>query len=666
MAFSSSFSPGVSQIVSTVAAISRRAVVAALYGAVLALISSAGVANAATNSAVLARNTFLGGASDDYGHAITVDGTGNTYVAGNSMGGWGAPVLAFSGSSAAFVAKLDAEGTVVWNTFLGGSTRAIDIAVDGDGNVYVSGDSSMSWGNPRRAFTGGTDAFAAKLSSDGALVWNTFLGGSGNDMGVGVAIDSNGDTFVGGSSSSTWGSPAVRYTAGNDAFAARLDSSGALLWHSFVGGAGSDAPFDLAIDSDGNAYVTGLSTVSWGSAPIRAFTSADSFVAKVNGLGTLVWNTFIGGSGFDVAQAVSTDGTDIYLTGNSTATWGTPARPFTTTIGASGVFGGDAFAAKLHTDGALVWNTFLGGSGNESGYSITADGSNSIYVTGTSAATWGDPARAFVGPAPSTDAFAAQLDVNGFLVWNTFLGGSGADEGTGLAVDSNGSVHVAGYSSATWETPVHPFTAGSTRPEAFVATLGAGDDEAPILSVPDHVVVDATASNGAVATWDASAIDANDGPVAVQCSPSSGSFFDAGVTLVSCSATDAAGNVASESFEVSVKDTSAPVIATLSATPNLIGPPNHKMIPVVVTVQASDNVDGSPAARIVRVTSNEPENGTGDGDIAPDWKITGPLTLELRAERAGKGDGRIYTITVEVRDQAGNASEASVQVKVRK
>ncbi len=119
-------------------------------------------------------------------------------------------------------------------------------------------------------------------------------------------------------------------------------------------------------------------------------------------------------------------------------------------------------------------------------------------------------------------------------------------------------------------------------------------------------------------------------------------------------------------FTVSLTDVIAPTIAAIAASPNTITANNHKMVPVVVTVDASDNFATPLRKRIISVTSNEPVNGTGDGDAAPDWEITGNLTLNLRAERAGTGNGRIYTIAVEVRDAAGNKSTGAVTVSVPK
>ena len=418
---------------------------------------------------VLTWNTFLGGASTDYGFSIAVDGSGNVYVAGYSFATWGSPVRAYTGGTDAFAARLNgATGTLVWNTFLGGSglDYGLGIAVDGSGNVYVAGYSNATWGNPVRAYTGIDDVFAARLNgATGALVWNTFLGSAAIDYGGwGIAVDSSGNVYVAGLSKATWGSPVRVYTGTDDAFAARLNgATGALVWNTFLGGAGSDNGRGITVDGSGNVYVAGFSTATWGS-PVRAYMGGtDAFATGLNGAtGALVWNTFLGGAGTDDGYAITVDGSgNVYVAGQSWATWGSPVRAYT------GI--GDAFAAGLNgATGALVWNTFLGSASVDYGQGIAVDGSGNVYVAGRSDATWGSPVRAYTG---IDDAFAAGLNgATGALVWNTFLGGAGLDDGWGIAADISGNVYVAGLSAATWGNPVRAYTGNG---DAFVVGFHA-------------------------------------------------------------------------------------------------------------------------------------------------------------------------------------------------
>ena len=291
-------------------------------------------------------------------------------------------------------------------------------------------------------------SFAAKLNSSGSLTWNTFLGGSGTDNGYAIAVDGSGNVNVAGDSTATWGATVVRaYTAGTDGFVAKLNSSGTKTWGTFLGGSGTDSARAIAVDSSGNIYVAGYSTATWGT-PVQAFSSGtDAFAAEVNSSGSLTWNTFLGGAGTDQAYAIDLDSSNnVYVAGDSTATWGTPVRAYSS--------GTEAFVAKLNNSGTLLWNTFLGGSGADDGYAIAVDSSGNVYVAGDSAGTWGSPVLAYSG---GTDAYIAKLNSSGSLIWNGFLGGSGSDVGLGLAIDASNNAYVAGYSIATWGSPVPAF-----------------------------------------------------------------------------------------------------------------------------------------------------------------------------------------------------------------
>lgn len=211
-------------------------------------------------------------------------------------------------------------------------------------------------------------------------------------------------------------------------------------------------------------------------------------------------------------------------------------------------------------------------------------------------------------------------------------------------------------------------TAGDTRNNVaagyFDVTVNLVEDTTPpVLNLPAAITAEATSPSGAVVTFVATATDDTDGNVPVDCAPPSGSVFGLGTTTVTCTASDTSGNVASGSFDVTVEDTTPPAITSVVASPNTLWPPNHRMVDVTVTVTAVDAVDPMVVSRIVSVTSNQPVNGTGDGDTGPDWAITGPLTLQLRAERAGSNE-RIYTITVEAKDSSGNTSLGTVTVRV--
>ncbi len=217
------------------------------------------------------------------------------------------------------------------------------------------------------------------------------------------------------------------------------------------------------------------------------------------------------------------------------------------------------------------------------------------------------------------------------------------------------------------------FALGATTVNC-TATNGAGsssgsfkvtvvDTTPPAMTLPANITAEATSPSGAVVTWVAKATDLVDGNVAVSCTPASGATFALGTATVQCAATDAHGNRSTGSFTVTVQDTTPPEFLRLTATPDTLWPPDHKMVAVKIEAVTFDAADTNPAVHIASVSSDQPVNGTGDGDTAPDWEITGSMTLNLRAERAGNKD-RKYTIVVEASDFSGNVSRKSVEVKV--
>jgi LPXTG-site transpeptidase (sortase) family protein len=422
-----------------------------------------------TASGDVSWNTFLGSPAYEEVDDIAIDGNGNIYVIGYGDRNWGNPRRPFTATPDAWVAKVDAQGTLQWNTFLGGDTSDLGygIALDGNGNVYVAGNSHSTWGNPIQPFTPGTsDVFVARLDPNGNLIWNTFLGGAGMDQAREIAVR-GGSLYVTGRSDTAWGLVTARPYAGSmDGFVARLDVNGNFAWNSFLGGNEFDEAWGIATDGTGAILVSGFSTGrpgfsgSWGN-PIRPYTAfRDAFLAKLDSAGALVWNTFLGGGGNDEGLKLAVDGSGgTFVAGYSTATWENPLRGYTANE--------DAFVAKVNANGSFAWNTFLGGGSSDSASGIDIDGIGNLYVTGSSSASWGSPIRPF---SAGNDAFAFQLGPNGELMWNTFLGGNMQDYGYGIDVDSDGNVVVVGPGNSTWGNPIRAYTA---EMDAFVVKLGS-------------------------------------------------------------------------------------------------------------------------------------------------------------------------------------------------
>jgi len=385
-------------------------------------------------------NIFLGGSGNDNSSGIIADSSGNVYVVGSSDAAWGSPIRNYQGNGDAFVAKLNSSGGLVWNTFLGGGGQdgGGNITLDPGGNLYISGVSDATWGSPIRVYQGDRDGFVAKLNNAGGIVWNTFLGGSGRDGAGGIIRDASGSIFISGTSNATWGSPIRGYQGSDDAFVAKLNSSGGLVWNTFLGSTDSDGGYDVALDSNSNIYTCGISWATWGS-PIRGYQgNIDNFVAKLNSSGTLIWNTFLGSDGGESCAYIALDASDnVYVAGSSNASWGSPVQTF------QGNF--DVYVARLNSSGGLIWNTFLGTLGGDNTEGITIDSSGNIYVGG-------------IGLSQYQDAFAAKVNSDGDMVWKINLSdnpAAGGFFGRAIAVDSNRNVYLAGERIAGYTPPVY-------------------------------------------------------------------------------------------------------------------------------------------------------------------------------------------------------------------
>ena len=417
---------------------------------------------------ILTWNTFMGSVGDEGATSVTLDPSGNIYIAGNSNDPWGTPVRAYTGNTDVFVAKLSPNGTLLWNTFLGASWTdgAGGIELDGAGNVYVSGESLASWGAPVRAFggvSGTSDQFVAKLDAAGNLVWNSFIGGAGNEYITGLAVDGNGNSYPVGIGWSAWGSPLQPFAGKTDGTVAKVDSAGVLQWHTFLGGTQNDAARDAALDASGGLYLVGDSSATWGS-PLQPFSGGtDLLVVKLNaGTGALVWHTFVGHAGVDAGRDIAwrVDGT-VVAAGLSVASWGTPTVPF-------GGGDTDGLAVALQSDGVFLGHAFLGGPGGDSCEAVALNDDGSIYLGGYSTVGWGSPDRAYSGG--DSDGFVARLSVSGGFQALTFMGGVSSDDVRAIALGRNREAYSVGFSDSTWGSPIAEFQ-GGTEAFAFKSTF---------------------------------------------------------------------------------------------------------------------------------------------------------------------------------------------------
>jgi len=402
---------------------------------------------------VLVYSTYLGGSSNDFGNAIAVDANGNAYVTGYT------------------------------------TSTDFPTATPIQPSYHPSGQNCVNYRFPGGIVYPCPDAFVTKLNAAGtAVLYSTYLGGSNRDVASGIAVDSSGNAYVTGSTrsadfptmnpfQSTCASCANGY---DDAFVAKINGSGdALVFSTYLGGNGQDGANGIAIDSSGSAYVTGITVSSDfpttpGAYDITCGTDGacnpgafggkyeDAFVAKFDPSGAkLLYSTYLGGSSDDAASGIAVDTSgNAYVTGDTySSDFPTTPGAYDTTCGTDGACNpnalgqlqADSFVAKLDPTGSkLVYSTYLGGSGSDNGTAIAVDASGSAYVTGDTASTDFPTQNALQAVLTGNgDAFVTKLDPAGSaLVYSTYLGGSSGAGASGIAVDSSGDAYVTGETAS--------------------------------------------------------------------------------------------------------------------------------------------------------------------------------------------------------------------------
>lgn len=446
----------------------------------------------AAASPTITFSTYLGGGFADQAWAIAVDSERNSYVAGYTASS-DFPTLAAlqpdpGGEGDAFVAKFDAEGDLVYSTYLGGThvDYATSIAVDSEGAVYVAGWTGSTDFPVAAAldptYNEGWDAFVAKPAPDGAsLVFSTYLGGSGAENVAGIVADAAGGVYVTGSTQSAdfpLAAPLDSTLGGSqDAFVAPLSPTGdALVYSTYLGGAaGGETGLGIAVDADGAAHVAGWTTAAdfptANAAQAELHGIWDAFVTKLTSAGdALVYSTFLGGSDLeyvDQGRAIALD-----AAGTAFVAGFTGSVDFPVVNAYQSTYGGqvDAFLARFSATGGLLASTFLGGSDSEVGNGVALDAAGRLVVGGL---TLSDdfPVVAAVQPeiAGFEDLFVTRFLADGTAVdFSTYYGGSlgGREEygATGIAIDAGGDILLATQASTLdfpLENPHQPSNHGS-------------------------------------------------------------------------------------------------------------------------------------------------------------------------------------------------------------
>ncbi len=472
--------------------------------------------------------TYLGSTGDDRGFGIALDASGNAYLTGRTASA-NFPLMlpaqaTLGGGVDAFVTKLNAAGNgLIYSTYLGGSAdenasplsglSGGGIALDGAGNAWVTG-MTISTNFPvvngfqtsHGADSGNRDAFVTRVNAAGtAFDYSTYLGGTSDDRGAGIAVDGSGKAYVVGmelSSVGALGSGNFPTTTGAfqptkrgswDAFVSKIDptltSIATLVYSTLVGGNSDEFGQAIAVDSSSNAYVTGLSWTSSTTFPlVNAFQTAgagsyDAFITKINATGSsAVYSTRLGGTGDDRGNGIAVDAAgNAFIAGHTTSVNFPVASPSQALIGnAQGLNTNDAFVAKLNAAGnGVLYSTYMGGSANDQATAIAIDSSGAAYVAGFSASSDFPTTTASPLSSPAfrstnaggNDAFVAKLTdtPNHPPVLATI--GSRA-----VTLDASGSADLVSFAAAATDPdlPTQALTFSLTSSDAPGASVTAG------------------------------------------------------------------------------------------------------------------------------------------------------------------------------------------------
>ena len=441
----------------------------------------------------LVYSTYLGGNSEDVGFAITADAAGNVYVAGGTDSSNfpitpGAVQSQLRGQLDIFVAKLNPDGNaLLYSAYLGGALDdiATSIAVDSSGNIYLTGETlstNFPTRNPLQASIRGiSDAYVVKLNSTGSqIVYSTYLGGTGKEIGYGIAVDASGAAYVTGFVSSTdfpTRNPAQPALAGRvDAFLTKLEPAGAVLVYStYFGGSLDDGGFGVGVDGAGAAYLTGFTTSTNFPTknPFQANNAGgdDAIVAKFDANGGLIFSSYLGGSGEDRAFNLAVDSSGAaYVIGRAEST-DFPVK--------------DAFQPQLNVGAGSLRERAVA----EAARPTMEDryGRDSIRLREEFGGE-ANPSSSSPTTAVVRDGFLAKISATGAVVYSSFLGGSDEEIVFGVAVDNQGNAYVTGI-TASGNFPTKSSTQRNLKgaADAFVTKIADSANTQTSVSAASYV-----------------------------------------------------------------------------------------------------------------------------------------------------------------------------------
>ncbi|MCE3227530.1 MAG: hypothetical protein K0S32_2081 [Bacteroidetes bacterium] len=447
----------------------------------------------------------FGGSNNENTRAITTDASGNVYVTGYFGGTTdfdpGAATLNLTtlGQSDIFVCKLDASGNLLWAKQMGGTgeEQPKAIAVDASGNVYTTGsfnsiDADFDPGPGTFTLDGGgfySDAFVSKLDASGNFIWAVEFSGANDKCAFDITTDVSGNILVTGEFNGAVDfdtDDAGGDLTGNafDAFIAKLNTAGNLIWVKQMGGANNDRGSCIATDASGNIYSAGMFGITAdfdpgpSSFPLTSSGILDIYISKLDASGNFVWAKQMGGAAYDEPTDLKTDGSgNILLSGNFEGTADLDPGAGTSNFTSLGL--SDVFVSKLNSSGSLAWTKVFGGSDNDKAFALSSDAGGNVYTIGSfkSAAVDMDPGSGtFNVTGGQMEIFISKLDANGNFSWATSLGGAGDDEGHGIAVDASGNIYATGYFNNTgvdFDPGAGTFSMSSTGDDVFILKLSS-------------------------------------------------------------------------------------------------------------------------------------------------------------------------------------------------
>ena len=626
-------------------------------------------------------STFIGGASDQaVATGIALDVNGNVYLAGNTSSASFPTVNAiqknYGGSNDVFVLELNNAGnTLIYSTYLGGSAwdAAGGITVDSSGNALVSG-STVSRNFPvlnatQSTLAGTENAFAAKIAPGGSsLIYSTYFGGTGSDFDGGAAVDKFGDLIFFGETLSPnfpvlnalqpnfcgW-SPGRSVSTGHG-WVAMLSPAGVPIFSTFIcGSAAEDSVRGAVADAAGNVIITGA-TASSTFPVLNAIQSrfgggsTDAFLAKLNPAGTLVFSTYLGGSGNDVGRGVTLDQLgNFYVTGSTSSSNFPTVSATQTTLGGAD----DAFLTKINAaESAIVFSTYIGGSGEDYGYGLTVDGFANAYVAGSTASA-NFPTASPLQPAyggGSDDAFIAMISTCGFTFSSSTPFGIAGGGGT-VSITTTPECGWSATSNSVWITITSsPTTGAGPGSVSYSVAANSGAMRQGSLTIGGQTVSITQYGMPSLSVTETNAASFTQGQTGATYTVVAGNGSGAGPTTGTVTLTQ---TLPSGLTLVSMTGTGWSCTAAVCSRSDVLAPgTNYPAVTVAVNVAANA---GSPLAAQVTVSgggSSGPVTATDNTTIATAGAAALSLTETNVASFTQGQTGATYAVVV------GNGSGA--------